>query len=74
VLLAFPGRPDLRELSITASAVWLLLDDTCSTELLVEELADLYDAQAEEIRPNVEELVSELVSEEVLECAEPISG
>jgi hypothetical protein len=60
VLLATPEASDIDRLSLPASAVWLLLDQPQSREVIERALAEEFEVSSQEISEHVTRLIQEL--------------
>ncbi|MGH2554331.1 MAG: PqqD family protein [Actinomycetota bacterium] len=67
ILLAPPSRDDFDQLSGTAAVVWSVLEEPCSREELVTELAEMYSIPPEGIVADVGTLLADLLQRGVIE-------
>lgn len=74
VILARPGREDFDVLTGPAVALWHLLEEPRSMTEVVEILCWAYQAPAEKIRRDVEELIRDLLDRGAIEGANGRDG
>jgi hypothetical protein len=61
VLVTTTGHDEVDRLSPTAAAVWTLLEEPATTDAVVDQLVEGFDAPRERIADDVEHLLAELV-------------
>lgn len=52
---------EVHHLNPSASAVWLLIDGELTADQIARELSDLFDAEYDVVRPDVDEAIAEFV-------------